>query len=85
MYRQIAVKQDVYERLVRLKHELGLSTMNDVVDTLVKAFVGYSLAKKLRLIFQLLDVAKQLSASIEDVQSTMEALAVDSEKEAKAT
>jgi predicted CopG family antitoxin len=83
MYRQIAVKQDVYERLVRLKHELGLSTMSDVVDTLIKAYEGYSLAKKLRLIFQLLDDVKQLSAMIEDVQSNMKPPAKSYEKEQK--
>jgi len=83
MYRQIALKQDVYERLVRLKHELGLSTMNDVVDTLIKAYEGYSLAEKLRLIFQLLDNINQLSAMIEDVQSNIKPPAKSYEKEQK--
>ena len=83
MYKQIAVKQDVYEQLVRLKQELGLSTMNDVIDTLIKAFRGYSLAKKLQMIFQLLDDAKRLSAMIEDTQSIIKPPAKSYEKEQK--
>jgi predicted CopG family antitoxin len=83
MNKQISVKQDVYERLVRLKHELGLSTMSDVVDTLIKAYEGYSLAKKLWLIFQLLDDVKQLVAMIEDTQSIIKPPAKSYEKEQK--
>jgi predicted CopG family antitoxin len=83
MNKQISVKQDVYERLVRLKHELGLSTMSDVVDTLIKAYEGYSLAKKLQMIFQLLDDVKQLVAMIEDTQSIIKPPAKSYEKEQK--
>jgi predicted CopG family antitoxin len=85
MRRYIAVKPHVYKRLVKIKEELGLSTMNDVLDTLLKLFEGYSLAQKIRIMFSIIDEVKQLLADILQVESTMETLAIDSEKEAKTT
>jgi predicted CopG family antitoxin len=84
MRRYIAVKPDVYKRLLKIKEELGLSTMNDVLDTLLKLFEGHSLAQKIRIMFSIIDEVKQLLADIEQVESTMETLAIDSKKEAKA-
>jgi predicted CopG family antitoxin len=85
MRRYIAVKPYVYERLLKIKEELGLSTMNDVLDTLLKLFEGCSLAQKIWIMSSIIDEVKQLLADILQVESTMETLAVDSKKEAKAT
>jgi hypothetical protein len=83
MYKLISVKQDVYQRLDKLRQELGLLNMNDVVDLISKAYLSYSLTKRLYNIFQRLDVIKQQLAMLYKEETNIKPPARRDEKVAK--
>jgi predicted CopG family antitoxin len=80
MRKHIVVPIDVYEKLNQLKHELGKSTIADVVSELIKVYEGLKAVKALQLILQSLEDARKVVAMFNNALSTISQLAEQPQK-----
>jgi predicted CopG family antitoxin len=70
-YKQIKLPKELYDKLAKLKHELGVRTFGEVVGELINMYEGFKSYRNLGKLLQLISNARQVVSELSQVLNTI--------------